>query len=58
MALFRRNEHKHGLPPEEAAGEDEELAELTELERLEAAGLADDAPLDAPQQQDSPRDQA
>jgi hypothetical protein len=58
MALFRRNENKHGSTSGEAVGEDEELAELAELERLEAAGEADDAPVDVPQQQDPRRDQA
>jgi hypothetical protein len=58
MSLFRRNEHKHSSASWEADGEDEELVELAELERLEAAGLLDDAPLDAPQQQDPRRDKA
>ena len=58
MSLFRRNEHKHDRDTWEADGEDQELAELAELERLEAAGLVDDAPLAAPQQQDPRRDEA
>jgi hypothetical protein len=56
VSLFRRNDHKHDRPPGEAHGEDQELAELAELERLEAAG-PDDA-LDAPQQQDPRQDEA
>lgn len=42
----------------QADGEDEELVELAELERLEAAGPLDDAPLDALQQPDPRHDRA
>jgi hypothetical protein len=52
MSLFRRNEHKRDGVSRAADGYDEELVELAELERLEAAEPLDDAPLDAPQQQD------